>query len=91
VTAVDHAWGTTWTRALRRLGDEVSQLAQPEPGILDRPVALQRALIDVIDALDPDRIRLPQKYLKRLGGQTPARPPEPTPQDANVRSEPRHN
>jgi hypothetical protein len=62
----------SFTRWFRRLGDEISQLAEPEPGILDRPAALQRALMDVIDALDPDRIRLPQEYLKRLDARPPA-------------------
>lgn len=54
-------------------------------------VAVCSAVIDVIDALDQDRIRLPQKHLKRLGGQTPARRLEPASYDADVPSEPRHN
>jgi hypothetical protein len=37
----------------RRLGTEIRKLVQPEPGYLDRPVALQRALVDVIEVLDP--------------------------------------
>lgn len=60
-----------FARWFRRLGTEISELAQPEPGYLDRPVALQRALIDVIDALDPDGIRLPKAYVKRLENASP--------------------
>jgi len=62
---------TAFSRWFRRLGTEISQLAQPEPGYLDRPVALQRALIDVIDILDPDGIRLPRAYVKRLDSAPP--------------------
>jgi hypothetical protein len=55
-----------FSRWFRRLGTEISELAKPKAGYLDRPVALQRALIDVIDTLDPGGIRLPKAYVKRL-------------------------
>ena len=55
-----------FARWFDRLGTEVGELASPAPGYLDRPVALQRALVDVIEALDPKGIRLPKDYVKRL-------------------------
>lgn len=55
-----------FARWFSRLDAEAGQLASPAPGYLDRAVALQGALIDVIEILDPQVIRLPRAYVKRL-------------------------
>jgi hypothetical protein len=64
-------------RWFRRLRTEIGSLAEARPGLVDRLIALQRALVDVIDVLDPQGIRLPKEYVKRLA--TPPGQPWPGP------------
>jgi hypothetical protein len=67
-----------FSRWFQRLSSEVAILAHPAPGQLDRLIGVQQALVDIIDSLDPDGLRLPRKHLTRL----------PLPPDATLVPEP---
>jgi hypothetical protein len=60
-----------------QLREDVMETERTPPDQRTRAVLLQRDLIDLIDFLDPDEVRLPAQLRKRLP--EPADAPEPTP------------
>jgi hypothetical protein len=50
----------------QRLRSDVDKVATTAPAAQTRLIALQNRLIDLIEFLDPDRLRLPSKYRERL-------------------------
>jgi hypothetical protein len=50
----------------QRLRSDVDEVASTAPAEQTRLIALQNRLIDLIEFLDPDRLRLPSKYRERL-------------------------
>jgi hypothetical protein len=53
-------------RWFRRLQDDVALLAKDLEAHLERVVHLQRALVDLVDVLDPDSERVPSRLRQRL-------------------------
>jgi hypothetical protein len=55
-----------FSRWFQRLSTKTGAIASPDPGQLDRLIAVQRALIDLIEFLDPSALRFPRGHLARL-------------------------
>jgi hypothetical protein len=50
----------------QRLRSDVDEVATTAPAAQTRLIALQNRLVDLIEFLDPDRLRLPSQYRERL-------------------------
>jgi hypothetical protein len=55
-----------FSRWFQRLSTQTGAIAAPGPGQLDRLIAVQRALIDLIEFLDPSALRYSRTHLARL-------------------------